>query len=91
MKAIFADKDSARRTKIFFPNLDGLRFFAFFLVFLQHGFVTAVGSPDSGGFILSTLKKGVFYSGSIGVSFFFVLSGFLITYLILSEIKLNGR
>jgi peptidoglycan/LPS O-acetylase OafA/YrhL len=91
MKPVPVSKGSAPSAKIFFPNLDGLRFFAFFLVFLQHGFGSAAGSLDSGGFILSTLKKGVFNSGGVGVSFFFVLSGFLITYLILSEIRLNDR
>jgi len=54
------------------PNLDGLRFFAFFLVYLRPGF----GVGDTGG---------------VGVAFFFVLSGFLITYLILTEIDRCGR
>jgi peptidoglycan/LPS O-acetylase OafA/YrhL len=58
--------------RVFFPNLDGLRFLAFFLVYLQHGF----GAPGTGG---------------VGVAFFFVLSGFLITYLILTEIDRSGR
>jgi peptidoglycan/LPS O-acetylase OafA/YrhL len=58
--------------RVFFPNLDGLRFLAFFLVYLQHGF----GVPGTGG---------------VGVAFFFVLSGFLITYLILTEIDSTGH
>lgn len=33
----------------------------------------------------------VFCNGGLGVSIFFVLSGFLITYLILEEISLNGK
>ncbi len=58
--------------RIFFPNLDGLRFAAFLLVYIQHGF----GVPRAGG---------------VGVAFFFVLSGFLITYLMLAEIDQRGR
>ncbi|MGH9759545.1 MAG: acyltransferase family protein, partial [Blastocatellia bacterium] len=58
-------------SRIFFPNLDGLRFCAFFLVYLSHGL------------LIGRL-------GDIGVSFFFVLSGFLITYLILAEVDATG-
>lgn len=65
-----ADPEATKR--VFFPNLDGLRFLAFFLVYLQHGF----NVPGTGG---------------VGVAFFFVLSGFLITYLILTEIGRSGR
>ncbi len=72
-------------TKEFFPNLDGLRFFAFFLVFWQHAFVP----------LMETLQipadyKHYFVTGGLGVSFFFVLSGFLITYLLLKENAKNG-
>lgn len=64
-----AQQESAR---VFFPNLDGLRFIAFFLVYLQHGF-------------------GVGNAAGAGVAFFFVLSGFLITYLLLLEVDREGR
>lgn len=58
-----------------FHTLDALRFFAFFKVYLLH-------VPLQGDFpIFSFLKSG----GGIGVSFFFVLSGFLITYLLVFE------
>jgi peptidoglycan/LPS O-acetylase OafA/YrhL len=56
----------------YFPNLDGMRFMAFFFVYLEHGFRVAK-------------------SGATGVSFFFVLSGFLITYLVLEEIDQTGK
>lgn len=77
--------------KVFFPNLDGLRFFAFFLVYLQHGFGGAVALNENHNFFLVAVKNAVFASGWAGVSFFFVLSGFLITYLILTEISLTGK
>lgn len=80
---------TSNRGKVFFPNLDGLRFFAFLSVFLFHSFYT----PDATVQAHPVYK--FFYSitrqGALGVNFFFVLSGFLITYLLLSEKQLNGR
>lgn len=71
--------------KLYFPSLDGLRFFAFLLVFFHH----------TTFYINSTLANNFFFSffnknGWIGVSFFFVLTGFLITLLLLDEKKRNG-
>ncbi len=60
--------------KRYFHTFDALRFFAFLKVFLLHIPVTAFP-------IYSFLKAG----GGIGVQFFFVLSGFLITFLIYEE------
>jgi len=37
------------------------------------------------------IKKDIFGNGNLGVNFFFVLSGFLITYLLIEEKKLNGQ
>ena len=76
--------------KIFFPNLDGLRFVAFFMVFLWHAFKRPFELLD----VKNSWLQKIFYlfvNGKTGVSIFFVLSGFLITYLILSEIKLNHK
>ncbi|MCB9335251.1 MAG: acyltransferase [Flavobacteriales bacterium] len=66
--------------KIHFHSFDALRFFAFLKVYLLH-------IPLQGNFqIFSFLKSG----GGIGVSFFFVLSGFLITYILTVE-KINKQ
>jgi peptidoglycan/LPS O-acetylase OafA/YrhL len=62
-----------------FHTLDAIRFFSFLLVLLLH-------IPHEKSSIISFFSK----SGGIGVSFFFVLSGFLITYIILFEKKNYG-
>jgi peptidoglycan/LPS O-acetylase OafA/YrhL len=67
--------------KIYFPNLNGIRFIAAFLVILHHveqlknifGFENYWANP-----FINTV-------GKLGVILFFVLSGFLITYLLLAE------
>jgi peptidoglycan/LPS O-acetylase OafA/YrhL len=63
-----------------FHTFDALRFFAFFKVFLLH-------LPIAAFPWFNFLKRG----GGIGVMFFFVLSGFLITYIICEEKQRNGQ
>lgn len=75
-----------QKTRIFFPNLDGLRFFCFFSVFLFHSFATNYTDIKSTRFY-NTVKYFIAGNGNLGVNFFFVLSGFLITYLLLAEKK----
>lgn len=72
------------RRKVFFPNLDGLRFLAFFVVFVDHAYPEPTMLPHRVSYLLTG-------SGWAGVSFFFVLSGFLITYLILMEKRETGE
>lgn len=76
--------------KVFFPNLDGLRFIAFFMVFLWHAFNDAFKKITIGNPFLSNIFN-TYANGKTGVSIFFVLSGFLITYLILQETKWYGK
>lgn len=67
--------------KIQFPGLNGVRFVAAFLVIVDHTelFKSYLGYP--------TLWSNSYsaFLGAFGVSIFFVLSGFLITYLLLEE------
>lgn len=65
--------------KRYFATFDALRFFAFLKVFLLH--LPIVAFPT-----FNFIRSG----GDIGVSFFFVLSGFLISYLLLEEKKATG-
>jgi peptidoglycan/LPS O-acetylase OafA/YrhL len=78
-----------QKARIFFPNLDGLRFLSFLLVFFSHSF-----AADNAAIKQMTwykiVKVRMFSDGDIGVSFFFVLSGFLITYLLIKEKEFTG-
>lgn len=58
------------------PSLTGMRFFAAFLVFLCHSFV--LGYFDRA--TESALRPYAFAIGWLGVEFFFVLSGFVLTW-----------
>lgn len=69
--------------KVYFTNLDGLRFFAFFAVFLAHSFYSEEPLINSSEVYLVFRRIG--HLGIFGVNFFFVLSGFLITYLLIQE------
>jgi peptidoglycan/LPS O-acetylase OafA/YrhL len=82
---------SSQRPRIFFPNLDSLRFIAFLLVFLQHGFRNAFKPLDGQSYLSDRLIAFFFSGGATGVQIFFVLSGFLITYLLLSEQRTAGQ
>lgn len=70
---------------IHFPGLNGLRFLAASAVIITHteNFKRYAGLPNASGFpFIDSL-------GMHGVELFFVLSGFLITYLLLAEYKLE--
>ena len=68
--------------KIYFSGLNALRFFAAYFVLLHHGETIRAkfGLPNFEAY-------SFFRNGMIAVSVFFVLSGFLITYLLLDEIQ----
>jgi len=83
---------STEATKhIFLPNLNGLRFLGAILVFVFHIFT--LGKEIWGDFFLAPLFQVIAKlaaKGHHGVGLFFTLSGFLITYLLLSEIDRKG-
>jgi len=73
--------------KLYFPNLNGLRFIAAFFVIINHTEQLKVYYKLGNG-IVSDFVKNI---GKLGVMLFFVLSGFLITYLLITEEKLTGK
>ncbi len=79
--------------RFYHPELDILRFFAFFMVFLHHAlphevpFWTHLGVPLP----IARLLAGVGAMGAFGVSVFFLLSAYLITELLLREKARFGR
>jgi peptidoglycan/LPS O-acetylase OafA/YrhL len=76
-----------KEKSVYFKNLDGLRFFAAFAVIIGHCqslLYVEKGKIDPYSPYASKLAN-------FGVDFFFVLSGFLITYLTITEINKTGK
>lgn len=75
----------------YFKNLDGLRVIAFFFVLFNHTMwrntLREYYQGDN-----EIIKQFIDFlgNGGLGVSIFFTLSGFLITYIILTEIEATG-
>lgn len=78
-----------RRSTVFFRNLDGLRGVAFGVVFVYHafGYLGYSAGSSAGAMVINH----ILFKGHLGVNLFFVLSGFLITYLLLAEKEKTGR
>jgi peptidoglycan/LPS O-acetylase OafA/YrhL len=73
--------------KIYFKNLDGLRFFAAFFVVLHHAQFFKDINPTP---LSSIFSPYLIQAGKMGVNLFFVLSGFLISYLLFAERQATG-
>jgi peptidoglycan/LPS O-acetylase OafA/YrhL len=78
---------AASRINNYFPALDGLRAIAAFTVFWTHieRFKQSRGEASISGIPFNS------FIGGLAVTLFFVLSGFLITDLLLKEEKLTGK
>lgn len=70
-----------RGTRFYLPQLDGLRFLAFLLVFIHHAPISSE----------SVLARKLHSFGWVGVDLFFVLSAFLMTSLLLREYDATGK
>src|SRR5436853_5700667 len=72
---------------VYFPGLYGLRFFAAMMVIVSHVelFKDYHGLPNA-----YASNLAVYELGRMGVTLFFVLSGFLISYLLLAEKQATG-
>jgi len=79
-------KKQAEQTKVYFPSLNGLRFLAAMLVVFSHVELL----KEYHGYRNLASHPAIYELGRLGVTFFFVLSGFLITYLLLTEKKVTG-
>ena len=79
----------ASTRNVFFPNLDGLRFLCFLSVFMCHIFTSNYNHINSSNVVIGLRR--FFANGILGVNFFFVLSGFLITYILLTEQRTYGK
>jgi len=74
--------------RIYFPELDGLRFIAFMMVYLFH---QGIPRPLLKRLIGTTASHAFTQNGGYGVQLFFILSGYLITALLLREEARYGR
>lgn len=77
------------KLKLHFRGLTGLRFFAAFFVVIYHAstFVTQAATPN----VFDFRPYSFFNNGPLAVNFFFVLSGFLITSLLINEQNATGK
>jgi len=68
-----------------FSSLDGWRALSILMVMGEHSIFTVGCTPGAEKFLET------YFDGSLGVRFFFIISGFLITYLLLKEHAQTGK
>jgi peptidoglycan/LPS O-acetylase OafA/YrhL len=74
--------------KVYFKNLDGIRFIAAVMVILQHTSDYMMGAARQ---LPNTFQYRFAGLGGYGVTLFFVLSGYLIFYLLFTEHKVTNN
>lgn len=79
-----------RPDQVTLPRLDVIRALCFLAVFGSHALFSHRADFTSTAF-WQLFVVPVFYNGGLGVNAFFVLSGFLITFLLIREERMNGR
>lgn len=79
------------KSSVYFPNLNSVRFIAAFLVIIHH-IDQFKGLFKVPGYVAPNYldTNFVLKAGPLGVMLFFTLSGFLITYLLLTEKQITG-
>jgi peptidoglycan/LPS O-acetylase OafA/YrhL len=88
---------TAAPQRIYFKNLDFLRFLAAYMIILLHSYFGwkehFTASPFANFLSASALAKVelVTHNFSFGVDIFFIISGFLLTYLLLAEHEKTGK
>ena len=83
-------KKSMSNSKVYFKNLDSIRFIAASMVVAAHAISPSFQYLNIKHSIWERLLNTI-SNGGTGVSIFFVLSGFLITYLLIDEYELKGK
>jgi peptidoglycan/LPS O-acetylase OafA/YrhL len=81
----------ARGERFYRPELDCLRFFAFFAVFVYHTIGGDAAYFSARGLPFGALIASAASAGRFGVDFFFLLSAYLITELLLREQEQCGK
>ena len=74
MMPVATEKKQQDKKKVFFPNLDGLRFFAFLAVFFAHSFYSE--KPGSFSYIYPSMGKGIKYIWHLWSQFFLCIKWF---------------
>lgn len=89
---LIAEQKKADSKRYYHPELDVLRFAAFFAVFVDHAIPWKSEPYLERGFppFFAWLLGGIVHSGAVGVTLFFLLSSYLITTLLLQEKEATG-